>query len=153
MSIVDELFKQKSTSYSLRNSRVILIFRHLTLLTIESINLDIKHLIDNKFKDSSNIESFKKNTGKKVLLNLICSVNSLFCLNLLRLVRCYLTVVAWSLKRPLIVYVLCWNCYSLEKTPTFFFRFLFFHFLFSTFRSHSPSPIYCCHSKGARRCS
>ena len=42
-SIVNELFNQKSTSYSLRNSEVI--FRLLTLLTMESILSDIKDLI------------------------------------------------------------------------------------------------------------
>ena len=42
-SIVNELFKRKSTSYSLRNSDFDI--PTLTLLTMESILLDIKDLI------------------------------------------------------------------------------------------------------------
>ena len=42
-SFVDEVFKQKSTSYSLRNSDLIFLF--LTLWTMENILLDIKDLI------------------------------------------------------------------------------------------------------------
>ena len=42
-SIVDELFKQKSTSHSLRNSDFHI--PTLTLLTMENILLDIKDLI------------------------------------------------------------------------------------------------------------
>ena len=45
-SIVNKLFEQKSTySYSLKKKTVILIFRLLTLLTMENILLDIKELI------------------------------------------------------------------------------------------------------------
>ena len=68
-----------------KRSDVILIFRLLTLLTMESILLDIKDLIygqklDIKLKGSSNIESFKKNIKKKDLTSLLNNNNS--CCNL-----------------------------------------------------------------------
>ena len=44
-SIVNELFKHKSTSYSLRNSDFDIPTFTVTLLTMESILLDIKDLI------------------------------------------------------------------------------------------------------------
>ena len=67
-SIVDELFKQKSTSYSLRISDI-------DIPTFSTINYE-KHSLryqgpriwskrDNELKDSSNIESFTKNIRKK----------------------------------------------------------------------------------------
>ena len=64
-SIVDELFKQKSTSYSLRNSD----FDIPTFNTINygkhSLRYQGPHLVDHKVKDSLNIEFFKKNIRKK----------------------------------------------------------------------------------------
>ena len=68
-----------------KRSDVILIFRLLTLLTMESILLDIKDLIygqklDMKLKGSSNIESFKKKIRKKDLTSLLNNSNS--CRNL-----------------------------------------------------------------------
>ena len=64
-SIVDELFKQKSTSYSLRNSD----FDIPTFNTINygkhSLRYQEPHLLSNKVKDSFNIEMFKKNIRKK----------------------------------------------------------------------------------------
>ena len=68
--IVGELFKQKNTSYSLRNS-------DFDIPTFNTINYG-KHSLryqgpyiwskfDNKLKGSSNIESFKKNIRKKDL--------------------------------------------------------------------------------------
>ena len=68
-SIVDELFKQKSTSYSLRNND----FDIPTWPYIWS-------KLDNKLKDSSNIEFFKKNIRKKDLTSLLNNNNS--CCNL-----------------------------------------------------------------------
>ena len=69
-SIVDELFKQKSTSYSLRNSD----FDFPTFNTINygkhSLRYQGPYLwskLDNKLKDSLNIGSFKKNIRKKDL--------------------------------------------------------------------------------------
>ena len=82
-SIVDELFKQKSTSYSLRNSD----FDIPTFNTINygkhSLRYQGSHLwskLDNKLKDSSNIEFFKKNIRKKDLTSLLNNNNS--CCNL-----------------------------------------------------------------------
>ena len=68
-----------------KRSDVILIFRLLTLLTMESILLDIKDLmygqkLDIKLKGSSNIESFKKNIRKKDLTSLLNNNDS--CCNL-----------------------------------------------------------------------
>ena len=67
-SIVNELFKWKSTSYSLRNS-------DFDIPTFNSINYGNHSLryqgphiwskLDSKLKGSSNIESFKKNIRKK----------------------------------------------------------------------------------------
>ena len=82
-SIADELFKQKSASYSLRN-------RDFDILISNTINYG-KHSIryqgpriwsklDNKLKGSSNIESFKKNIRKKDLTSLLNNNNS--CCNL-----------------------------------------------------------------------
>ena len=63
---------------------VILIFRLLTPLTMESILLDIKELIwsklDIKLKGHLNIESFKKNIRKKDRTSLLSNNNS--CCNL-----------------------------------------------------------------------
>ena len=67
-SIVNELFKQKNASYSLRNS-------DFDISTFNAINYE-KHCLryqgphmwsklENKLKGSSNIESFKKNIRKK----------------------------------------------------------------------------------------
>ena len=68
LSIVNELFKRKSTSYSLRNSD----FNILTFNTINygkhSLRYQGPHIwskLDIKLKGSSNIESFKKNIRKK----------------------------------------------------------------------------------------
>ena len=67
-SIVNELFKQKSSSHSLRNS-------DFDILTFNTINYEKHSLryqgphiwskLDIKLKGSSNIESFKKNIRKK----------------------------------------------------------------------------------------
>jgi len=66
-SIDDGLFKQKSISYSLKNSD----FDIPTFNTINygkhSLRYQGPHIwskLDNKLKDSSNIESFKKNIRK-----------------------------------------------------------------------------------------
>ena len=82
-SIVDELFKQKSTSYLLRNSD----FDIPTFNTINngkhSLRYQGPHIwlkLDNKLKDSSNIESFRKNIRKKDLMSLLNNNNS--CCNL-----------------------------------------------------------------------
>ena len=83
-SIVDELFKQKSTSYSLRNSD----FDFPTFNTINygkhSLRYQGPYLwskLNNKLKDSaSNIEFFKKNIRKKDLTSLLNNNNS--CCNL-----------------------------------------------------------------------
>ena len=66
--IVNELFNQKNTSYSLRNS-------DFDIPTFNTINYEKHSLryqgprmwskLDNKLKGSSNIESFKKNIRKK----------------------------------------------------------------------------------------
>jgi len=78
-SIVDELFKQKSASYSLRNSD----FDIPTFSTINyrkhSIRYQGPHIwskLDNKLKGSSNIESFTKNIRKKDLTSLLNNNNS-----------------------------------------------------------------------------
>ena len=62
-SIVDELFKQKSSSYSLRNSD----FDIPTFITINYRKHSLRYQgpqiwskLDNQLKDSSNIESFRK---------------------------------------------------------------------------------------------
>lgn len=82
-SIVNELFKQKSTSYSLRNSD----FDIPTFNTINygkhSLRYQGPHIwskLDSKLKGSSNIESFKKNIRKKDLTSLLNNNNS--CCNL-----------------------------------------------------------------------
>ena len=82
-SIVDELFKQKSTSYSLRNSD----FDIPTFITINYEKHSLRYQgpqiwskLDNKLKDSSNIESFRKNIRKKDLTSLLNNNNS--CCNL-----------------------------------------------------------------------
>ena len=83
-SIVDELFKQKSISYSPRNSD----FDIPTFNTINcgkhSLRYQVSHIrskLDNKLKGSSNIESqFKKNIRKKDLTSLLNNNNS--CCNL-----------------------------------------------------------------------
>ena len=83
LSVVNELFKQKSTSHSLRNS-------DFDISTFNTINYG-KHSLryqgphirskqDIKLKDSSNIESFKKNIRKKDLMSLLNNNNS--CYNL-----------------------------------------------------------------------
>ena len=66
--IVNQLFNQKNTSYSLRNS-------DFDIPTFNTINYEKHSLryqgprmwskLDNKLKGSSNIESFKKNIRKK----------------------------------------------------------------------------------------
>ena len=73
-SIVNELFKRKSTSYSLRNSD----FDIPTFNTINygkhSLRYQGPHIwskLDIKLKGSSNIESFKKNIRKKDLTSLL----------------------------------------------------------------------------------
>ena len=66
-SIVNELFKQKSTSFSLKKETVILIFRLSTKYGKHSLRYQGPHIwskLDNKLKGSSNIESFKKNITK-----------------------------------------------------------------------------------------
>ena len=82
-SIVNELFKRKSTSYSLRNSD----FDIPTFNTINygkhSLRYQGPHIwskLDNKLKGSSNIESFKKNIRKKDLTSLLNNNSS--CCNL-----------------------------------------------------------------------
>ena len=82
-SIVNELFKRKSTSYSLRNSD----FDIPTFNTINygkhSLRYQGPHIwskLDIKLKGSSNIESFKKNIRKKDLTSLLNNNNS--CCNL-----------------------------------------------------------------------
>ena len=82
-SIVNELFKRKSTSYSLRNSD----FDIPTFNTINygkhSLRYQGPHIwskLDIKLKGSSNIESFKKNIRKKDLTSLVNNNNS--CCNL-----------------------------------------------------------------------
>ena len=82
-SIVNELFKQKSTSHSLRNSD----FDIPTFNTINygkySLRYQGPHIwsqLDIKLKDTSNIESFKKNIRKKDLMSLLNNNNS--CCNL-----------------------------------------------------------------------
>ena len=80
-SIVNELFKRKSTSYSLRNS-------DFDIPTFNTINYGKHSLryqgvwskLDIKLKGSSNIESFKKNIRKKDLPSLLNNNNS--CCNL-----------------------------------------------------------------------
>ena len=82
-SIVNELFKGKSTSYSLRNS-------DFNIPTFNTINYGMHSLrcqgphiwskLDIKLKGSSNIESFKKNIRKKDLTSLLNNNNS--CCNL-----------------------------------------------------------------------
>ena len=77
-SIVDELFKQKTLSYSLRNS-------DFDIPTVNTINYG-KHSIRyqgpniwsklDKLKGSSNIEFFKKNIRKKDLTSLLNNNNS-----------------------------------------------------------------------------
>ena len=69
-SIINELFKQKSTSYSLRNSD----FNIPTFNTINygkhSLRYQGPHIwskLDIKLKDSPNIESSKRTLGKKTL--------------------------------------------------------------------------------------
>ena len=78
-SIVNELFKRKSTSYSLRNSD----FDIPTFNTINygkhSLRYQGPHIwskLDIKLKGSSNIESFKKNIRKKDLTSLLNNNNS-----------------------------------------------------------------------------
>ena len=71
-SIVNELFKRKGTSYSLRNS-------DFDIPTFNTINYGKHSLryqephkwseLDIKLKGSSNIESFKKNIRKSLLNN------------------------------------------------------------------------------------
>ena len=73
-SIVNELFKRKSTSYSLRNS-------DFDIPTFSTINygkhslryhgLHIWSKLDINLKGSSNTESFKKNIRKKDLTSLL----------------------------------------------------------------------------------
>ena len=79
-SIGNELFKRKSTSYSLRNSD----FDIPTFNTINygkhSLRYQGPHIwskLDIKLKGSSNIESFKKNIRKKDLTSLLNNNNSL----------------------------------------------------------------------------
>lgn len=81
-SIVNELFKRKSTSYSLRNSD----FDIPTFNTINygkhSLRYQGPHMwskLDIKLKGSSNIESFKKNIRKKDQMSLL---NNNSCCNL-----------------------------------------------------------------------
>ena len=78
-----KLFKQKNTSYSLRNSD----FDIPTFNTINygkhSLKYQGPHIwsrFDNKLKDSSNLESFKKNITKKDLSSLLNNNSS--CSNL-----------------------------------------------------------------------
>ena len=82
-SIVDELFKQKSTSHSPRNSD----FYILTFNTINygkhSLRYQGSHLwskLDNKLKDSSNVKFFKQNIRKEDVTSLLNNNNS--CCNL-----------------------------------------------------------------------
>ena len=79
----NELFKQKSTSYSLRNND----FDIPTFNTINygkhSLRYQGPHIwlkIDKKLKGSSNIEPFKKNIRKKDLTSVLNNSNS--CCNL-----------------------------------------------------------------------
>ena len=81
-SIVDELFKQKSISYSLRNSN----FEIPTFNTINygkhSLRYQGPHIwskLDDKLKGFFNTESFKKNIRKKDLASLL---NNSSCCNL-----------------------------------------------------------------------
>jgi len=78
-SIVDELFKQKSASHSLRNSE-------FDIPTFNTINYG-KHPIryqgphiwsklGNELKGSSNIESFKNNSREKDLTSLLNNNNT-----------------------------------------------------------------------------
>ena len=83
LSIVDELFKQKSTSHSPRNSD----FYILTFNTINygkhSLRYQGSHLwskLDNKLKESSNVKFFKQNIRKGDLTSLLNNNNS--CCNL-----------------------------------------------------------------------
>ena len=81
-SIVDELFKQKSISYSLRNSN----FEIPTFNTINygkhSLRCQGPHIwskLDDKLKGFFNTESFKKNIRKKDLASLLSNSS---CCNL-----------------------------------------------------------------------
>ena len=82
-SIVEELFKQKSTSHSLRSSD----FDIPTFNTINHGKHSLRYQgpyiwskLDNKLKDSSNIEFFKKNIKEKDLTLLLN--NNITCCNL-----------------------------------------------------------------------
>ena len=83
-SIVDELFKQKSISYSLRNSDFDIPTFNPIICGKHSLRYQGSHIrskLDDKLKGSSNIESqFKKNIRKKDLTLLLNNNNS--CCNL-----------------------------------------------------------------------
>ena len=83
-SIVDELFKQKSISYSLRNSDFDIPTFNPIICGKHSLRYQGSHRrskLDDKLKGSSNIESqFKKNSRKKDLTLLLNNNNS--CCNL-----------------------------------------------------------------------
>ena len=82
-SIVDELFKHKSTSHSLRNSDFELATFNTFNYGKHSLRYQGPHIwskLDNKLKGSASIASFKKNIRKKDLTSLLNNNNS--CCNL-----------------------------------------------------------------------
>lgn len=81
-SVLNELFKRKSTSYSLRNSDLIPTFNTINYgkHSLEYQGPHIWSKLDNKLKGSSNIESLKKKIRKKDLTSLLNNNSS--CCNL-----------------------------------------------------------------------
>ena len=104
-SNVDEQFKQKSTGYSLRNSD----FDIRTFNTINYGKYSLRYQgpciwskLDNRLKDSSNIEFFKKNIRKKDLTSPLNNNNS--CCNLCN------SFIIHAIYTCYIFYVLYFNC-------------------------------------------
>ena len=103
-SIVNELFKRKSTSYSLRNSD----FDIPTFNTINygkhSLRYQRPHIwskLDNKLKGSSNIESFKKNIRIKDLMSLLTTT---------------IAAVSFAILRDYLLYTYCFVIQFIHAT-------------------------------------